>query len=553
MVPLVGNWHEARSKSAAVGNGSGDRSRIGELLRERSIPVVDRWKALMRGESGARDLKDPSLVDRLPDFLAGMARAITTESEDRDEALKSGAAAHAVQRLELGYDASELAREYMHLRTALYDELHGAWPNMPVEAWRPIDLAIDRAVTDVIRRLNEARDKKLRALERISKETISAPDMSALVDHLVDGFSKVAPDVDVAIIFIREGNALQKRAVRGLEDPARRDLSVGIGEGFTGMIAASREPMFVRDARTDPLVGSDFLHGYVVRALYGVPLVHEDEVVGVAHVGSTKSHDFPREDRLLASAFAERAAALIAARKRTDAMQETARLRDLFLGMLGHDLRSPLHAISGCAELLLRRDIQDPAQRRVLLRILGSVERMDRLVGDILDFARTRLGGGIPITLDRVDLTELCQTAVAESELARPGRVRFTSALREAVACDPQRLSQVISNLLANAVEHAPEPSTVDVRLFAAGGDIVMVVYNEGSISPELLPYLFEPFRRGDRRRVGLGLYITREIVVAHHGSIEVRSPGQNGTTVTVRIPREAAAAAAQATPADPR
>jgi signal transduction histidine kinase len=117
--------------------------------------------------------------------------------------------------------------------------------------------------------------------------------------------------------------------------------------------------------------------------------------------------------------------------------------------------------------------------------------------------------------------------------------VRFTNALDDSIDCDPQRMSQVLSNLLVNAIEHAPEGGTVDVRLFAAGGDVVMTVHNEGPPIPsELLPYLFEPFRRGDQRRVGLGLYITREIVVAHRGSIEVRSPERAGTTVTVRIPQ---------------
>jgi signal transduction histidine kinase len=270
-----------------------------------------------------------------------------------------------------------------------------------------------------------------------------------------------------------------------------------------------------------------------------VPLVHEDELVGVAHVGSKRAYDLPKEDLQLVSGFAERAAALIAARMRADAMLETARLRDLFIGMLGHDLRSPLNAICGSAQMLLRNGFQDPAERRVVLRILTSVGRMERLIADILDFARTRLGGGIPVEFSRVDLTELCHTAIGESEALRPGRVRFTSALDDVVDCDPQRMAQVLSNLLVNAIEHAPERAVVDVRLFAAGEDALMTVHNDGPPIPaDLLPHLFEPFRRGDQRRVGLGLYITREIVVAHRGSIEVRSPERAGTTVTVRIPQ---------------
>jgi len=99
-------------------------------------------------------------------------------------------------------------------------------------------------------------------------------------------------------------------------------------------------------------------------------------------------------------------------------------------------------------------------------------------------------------------------------------------------------MSQVVSNLLLNAVEHGPASSVAEATLSAANGDAVLTVRNEGAPIPaELLPHLFEPFRRSDRRRVGLGLYITREIVVAHRGSIELRST-QAGTMITVRIPR---------------
>ena len=524
------------------------RNQVGDLLRARRDQIVNRWKVLLAVDGVGRGLLESSLVDRLPDFLEGIARAIAVETEEGDAALKTDAQAHAVQRLELGYDTGELTREYVHLRTALYDELHDAWPDMPAEAWRPVDRAIDSAVNDVVSRLHQGRDKKLRALERISKETIASPDMKALVDHLVDAFSKVAPGVDAAVIFTREGNALRRRAARGMDDIASLDVSVGIGEGFTGEVGSRPEPVFFRDAEADPRIAAD-LRSPGVHALYSVPLVHEGAVVGVAHVGSTTAYDFPKEDLLLISAFAERAAALIASRQRADKLEETERLRDMFLGMLGHDLRSPLNAIAGCAQLLLRRDIEEPAERRLLLRILGSVDRMDRLVSDILDFARTRLGGGIPVVFSMVNLIEICLTVVSELDLAHPGRVRFVSTLEDKVECDPHRMSQVISNLLVNAVEHGPASTVAEATLLAADGDAVLTVRNEGApIAPELLPHLFDPFRPSHRRRVGLGLYITREIVVAHRGSIEVRST-HAGTTITVRVPRRQGPRAVAAQP----
>lgn len=102
------------------------RTQVGDLLRLRRDRIVDRWKTLLAVDGVGRGLLEASLVDRLPDFLEAVARAIAVEAEERDATLKVDAQAHAVQRLELGYDTGELTREYVHLRTALYDELHDA-------------------------------------------------------------------------------------------------------------------------------------------------------------------------------------------------------------------------------------------------------------------------------------------------------------------------------------------------------------------------------------------------------------------------------------------
>jgi signal transduction histidine kinase len=169
---------------------------------------------------------------------------------------------------------------------------------------------------------------------------------------------------------------------------------------------------------------------------------------------------------------------------------------------------------------------------------------MARLVADLLDFTRTRVGQGIPLRTAWTDLAEVVGTTADEASTGTAqGRVRCAINLRSRVCCDPDRVAQVVSNLVANALRHGATDAPVDVRLGEERDDAVLRVHNEGPPIPrELLPHLFEPFRRaaGDPvSGVGLGLFIARAVVLAHGGTMEVTSEPGRGTTFTVRLPKE--------------
>jgi signal transduction histidine kinase len=221
----------------------------------------------------------------------------------------------------------------------------------------------------------------------------------------------------------------------------------------------------------------------------------------------------------------------------------TAELREQFIAVLGHDLRNPLSSIMMSAGFLLALP-QEPRQKTVLERIQSSGERMSRLIDDILDFARGRLGGGMPLDPERVDVAALVGEVVDEIAGAHPGRtVRIAPAGAGTAWLDRSRVAQMLSNLVANAVEHGPPGEPVDISVGGDADRVVLAVHNRGDpIAPEVVARLFEPYvranRKGPRPGLGLGLYIAAEIARAHGGSIRARSSAEDGTTFAVELPR---------------
>ncbi|UQA56831.1 sensor histidine kinase [Polyangium aurulentum] len=216
------------------------------------------------------------------------------------------------------------------------------------------------------------------------------------------------------------------------------------------------------------------------------------------------------------------------------------------IGIVSHDLRNPLGAILfGVAAVLGREDL-DPKTLKALTRIRSSAERAARMIRDLLDFTKARLAGGIPIVRGPVNLHDLARQVLDEARLAHPERQIEASAKDDGDGeWDGDRLAQVLSNLVNNAITYSPEDSRVRVQTRGEGEHVVLSVHNHGApIPPELVPRLFEPMQRGAGQRatadrsIGLGLFIVKSIVDAHGGTIDVRSTEAEGTTFTVRLPR---------------
>jgi signal transduction histidine kinase len=226
--------------------------------------------------------------------------------------------------------------------------------------------------------------------------------------------------------------------------------------------------------------------------------------------------------------------------------------KEMFLAILGHDLRTPLGAIYTSAKFMVETgELREP-HLTLTTRIVVSAGRSVDMVGDLLDFTRSRLGGGIPVVPGEVNLGRLLRDAVDEVSAAHPhNEFRVDTRKEQSGEWDAARLSQALSNLLGNAGEHAPPGTTISVDLDADGDDVSITIHNMGAAIPgDRLDGLFNPMKTGKGDSVqpsggstgnlGLGLYIAERIVHAHGGRIDVASAEKTGTTFTVHLPRRA-------------
>ena len=227
--------------------------------------------------------------------------------------------------------------------------------------------------------------------------------------------------------------------------------------------------------------------------------------------------------------------------------------RQMFLAILGHDLRSPLNSMVLSAQLLSLEGKLDAESSRLVSQISTGAGVMTRMISDLLDFTGTGLGAARPVAPSAMDAGEPCREVVDEVRAANPTRtVNWKPEGDLTGTWDAARLRQVVSNLLGNAIQHGGADGPVGLAARADNGDVVLAVHNGGPPIPaEALGTIFEPLVRGaaleapEQRRpgsIGLGLYIAREVVAAHGGTIDVKSSADAGTTFSVRLPRTAPA-----------
>lgn len=224
--------------------------------------------------------------------------------------------------------------------------------------------------------------------------------------------------------------------------------------------------------------------------------------------------------------------------------------QNVFLAILGHDVRNPLGAISMGTQLIMQDTGLPPRHLKVAAQIQRSTQRVTDIVSDLLDYSTSHLGGGIPVTRAEYDFSAECRSVAQEIKLFHPER-EFKVDVEDnlIVAWDRARMSQGLSNLMANAVQHGAAASPIWLTVSLQGNDVLIVVQNEGAtIAPGRLRTMFDPGKSfamkspGERSasqsdNLGLGLYITHEIVLAHGGKIWVNSTEVEGTTVKVQIP----------------
>ncbi|MGZ6494411.1 MAG: sensor histidine kinase, partial [Actinomycetota bacterium] len=225
-------------------------------------------------------------------------------------------------------------------------------------------------------------------------------------------------------------------------------------------------------------------------------------------------------------------------------LRQVAEFRELFIGIVGHDLRNPLSSIGMAAALLRKHGHLDERDDLAVTRIINGGQRMSRMISQLLDLTRARLGGGFPLEPKPTDLRDVCRIVLDEFET--PIQIEVDGDVTG--TWDPDRLAELVSNIAGNAVEHAAPGTGLLLRAHPEGTDVVVEISNQGNpIPPDLLPFIFEPFRRAKQHEkspsghLGLGLYIAKQIVLSHGGTIDARS-ADGTTTFAMRLPRRSPA-----------
>lgn len=386
-------------------------------------------------------------------------------------------------------------------------------------------------------------------LYRFAHSAALADNLEQVFESGLDAIAATLGTERGAVLLFDDAGVMRFRAWRGLSEDYRRAV-----EGHSPWLrdATAPQPVLIDDVEIEPSMASylPLFRSERIGALAFVPLLTRGRLLGKLMVYHGESHRFSKTEIEIACTIGSHLASIASRFAALAALEQTVRYSELFTGVLAHDLRNPLGAITTAAHLaLMRQEGEGDRNAKPLSKIVASGQRMERMIDQLLDFTRARVGGGIEILVRDANLADLCSQAIGEVELVYPDRSILCSFIGDQGGTwDPDRLLQIISNLVANACQHGRPGSPVTVRLDGRQRDaIVLEVHNLGTIPEALQSTLFDPFRGTRHRRdhssgLGLGLFIVKELVRAHGGSVEVTSAEPDGTAFTIRLPRRAVA-----------
>lgn len=394
----------------------------------------------------------------------------------------------------------------------------------------------------------------LTRLQAITDTALSQVSLNKLIEEMLARVSE-ALQVDAAALWLlmEDGQALVLRGAIGMEDEVAAKLQIPMGQGITGQIAATRRAIVIDDLATVDVYSPSLRTRF--KSLIGAPLLTDDQITGVIHAHTKQARKFTAEDSKLLQLAADRIAVAIERTRLYESEQqariraeEASRLKDEFLAVVSHELRSPLNAIIGWVTLLRGGRLNSEDIRRALETIERSARSQNRLVGDLLDVSGI-ISGKLRLNVQAVQLAPIIEAAIAAlAPAAEAKSIRLQQVLDSAagpVSGDSDRLQQVVWNLVSNAIRFTEKGGRVQVRLERVNSQLEIIVSDTGrGIEPKFLPYVFDRFRQADStstRQVGglgLGLSIVRHLVELHGGTVSVESPGVGeGATFIVKLP----------------
>ncbi len=392
---------------------------------------------------------------------------------------------------------------------------------------------------------------RLSHVQAISDRALAQLNLDKLLDELL-GRVHALLEVDEAVILLLDPDrqVLVPRAAIGVQGEVGSGVAIPVGRGFAGRVASERRPVVVRDIDRVDLV-NPLLRDAGIRSLLGVPLLVEGRLVGVVHVGSVRAREFGADEIDLLQLVADRLALAVDNALLYQAAQHAVLARETFLSIASHELKTPLTTVKGWVHMIVgalgNPDEMDPESIAMFAReLLEQVDRLDVLITDLLDASRIQQGR-LDLRPEQVDLAALAQRVLGRFAYAPEHtdmhRIVYDGPESAPGNWDSDRLDQVLTNLVSNALKYSPQGGEVRLRLATAEDAVEVSVSDEGiGIEVKEQADLFRPFARTNEARrhasgTGLGLYITKQIVELHGGTIDLISDIGIGTTISVRLP----------------
>lgn len=546
-------------KKAATTRTPTEREDVSARLAEQIPTILDVWEQRVRAMLPAvRDEEPPILRDHLPSLLLELAQALSPVGKGPDlPAELQVSKQHGEERARSPhYSLQQVLCEYRLLRKSILEVLEAQSPMAPSER-EVITDTIERAMQDAgdqyvqVQQLALlASHERLVGLQHVTDAALAHLTLDALLQELLSRIRDLLA-TDIVAVLLLEGRSLVVTAATGFTEEVECRVRIPLGEGFSGRVAATGQPLLIEDALPGQ-IASPVLRARGIRSLLGVPLLVEGRVIGVLNVGSRQPRQFTQEDTRLLQLVADRVALGIDRARLFAEVQATNDRKSEFLAMMAHELRTPLSAISNALYLLENIDVSDPRAGRHLATMKRQACQLTRLVEDLMDISRIARGQTelrlepLPIRPIAEEVTE----ALRPLADARGQELTCTvSAEHLLVNADPGRLEQILTNLLNNGIKYTEPGGRIWLAVDREGDHAVVRVTDTGiGIDPPMLPHVFDLFRQVERSALrsqgglGIGLALVKRLVELHGGDVTAHSGGEGlGAQFVVRLPLVAA------------
>jgi PAS domain S-box-containing protein len=402
-------------------------------------------------------------------------------------------------------------------------------------------------------------NEKLHLLYETTRDLLATEHPMQLMNNL---FSKLSERLELHSYYNYMVEAKDNRPILhlrnygGISEEAAGSIAwIEFGEYLCGMVAQERRQVVLERAQISTYPNAQLLRSMGITAYAGYPLMAQGQLLGTLSFASlTRTHFQPEEIDLLQSTCEQMAIALersnliTSIQQQAKQLQQANRIKDEFLAVLSHELRSPLNPILGWSKLLQNGKLDEAKTKQALKTIERNAKLQSELIEDLLDVSRI-LQGKLRLNVNSVNLATTMQAAIETVRLAAEAKsIAIEANLSSKQCCvlgDATRLQQVVWNLLSNAVKFSPSGGRVEVSLEQVENHARITVCDNGKgIAPEFLPYVFEYFRQEDGATtrkfggLGLGLALVRQIVELHGGTVKAESAGEGkGAAFTVRLP----------------